>query len=227
MTARIRTGTSFDLWPDLKNGVGGQRDVDELDWRHALFGEPVPDLTLEQEVLCIARWELHRTTGRITSVITPEYSWVASADINGSLGRIAATLSMRRGDLDSQVTRGGHWTPETFLDACDRGEEACDPVAYAALFGALVGFVPHMSSLMNGDLLSVTGYTFGAHCVRVALAVSDVYDTDRIARALRDVASTPTVIALALTHDAGKVLPGPGHASRSAQPAVHAARTIV
>lgn len=79
--ARERQGSPYLLEPDLKDGAGGQRDIDELVWRAAIAGggpaqtpgglvgpgalrsEELLALRDAQAVLTTARWMLHRAHG--------------------------------------------------------------------------------------------------------------------------------------------------------------------
>ncbi|MBC7266158.1 MAG: hypothetical protein H5T75_04175 [Coriobacteriia bacterium] len=228
LSARARTGSPFDLWPDLKNGAGGQRDVDELDWRALLLGESLPDLAREREVLCAARWALHVAVGRGATTVSPDQSHVPSSELHRALGTIAATLAVRRGAVDPSVMSGAHLTSEAFLEACDAGAESFEALAYAAFHGALDGFVPGLSALMTVRRPALGHrYTVGAHCVLAALSVAEVLHGDPLAASLCSPTCVPVAIAAALAHDAGKAVPGPGHAARSADPAASAARALV
>ncbi len=82
LAARERPGSPFELWPDLKEGRGGQRDLDELVWTSCvLAGRTGADLTSltaagslsdadlarclrASDVLTAARWVAHLTHGR-------------------------------------------------------------------------------------------------------------------------------------------------------------------
>lgn len=225
--SRVRTGTPFDLWPDLKNGVGGQRDLDELEWRKVLLGFDAPTLSDEQAVIVAARWALHVAAGRSASTLSPDHSAIGHARLHQAMGRIAAVLAVARGDVPADAASGEPWKPERLLEVCDAGEAEHDALAYAAFHGSLDGIVPGMSFLMTVRRPALGHrYTVGAHCLRAALAVRTIYDSDPLARSLCPPERLPTVIAAALAHDAGKAVPGPGHAERSAGPAAHAALAI-
>ncbi|MCX8007074.1 MAG: nucleotidyltransferase domain-containing protein [Coriobacteriia bacterium] len=224
LSSRVRTGTPFDLWPDLKNGAGGQRDLDELAWREALLGTPAPDLRTEQETLLAARWALHAVAGRSASSLSPDHGSIASGRLHEAMGRIAAALAVARGELSADITSGEPIDADAVLDACERGDEEFDALALAALSGALDDIVPGMSFLMTLRRPALGHrYTVGAHCIKAALAVNAIHDRDPLARTLCPPERLPTVVAAALAHDAGKAVPGPSHADRSAGPAAHAA----
>lgn len=227
LASRVRTGTPFDLWPDLKNGAGGQRDVDELEWRRVLLGFDAPYLTDEQDVLLSARWALHVAAGRSASTLSPDQAAIGHARLHRAMGRIAASLSIARGDLPADAASGAPWTPDKLLEACDTGEPEFEALACAALHGSLDPVVPGMSLLMSVRRPALGHrYTVGAHCLKAALSVRAIHDSDALARSLCPAERLPTVIATALAHDAGKAIPGPGHAERSAEPAARAALAI-
>ncbi len=227
LASRVRTGTPYDLWPDLKNGAGGQRDLDELEWRRVFLGYEAPDLSEEQSVVLAARWALHVAAGRSASTLSPDHPSIASARLHRSMGRIAAALSMARGEMPADAATGDPWTPERLLEVCDAGDEDFDTLACAALHEALDGIVPGMSFLMTARRPALGHrFTVGAHCLKAALLVREIHDSDALARALCPTERLPTVIAAALAHDAGKAILGPGHAERSAGPAAHAALAI-
>lgn len=227
LASRVRTGTPFDLWPDLKNGAGGQRDLDELEWRSILLGYDAPDLSQEQDALIAARWALHVAARRSASTLSPDHAAIGSARLHRAMGRIAAALSIARGEIPPDAATGDPWSPQQLLEACDAGETEFDTLACAALHGSLDVIVPGMSSLMTTRRPALGHrFTVGAHCLKAALLVREIHDSDALARSMCPPERLPTVIAAALAHDAGKMIPGPGHAARSAAPAAHAALAI-
>ncbi len=82
LAMRERPGSPFELWPDLKDGRGGQRDLDELRWTSCVaaahvgsdLGGLVPEGLLRDEelarcleasnLLTTARWWAHLVHGR-------------------------------------------------------------------------------------------------------------------------------------------------------------------
>ncbi|HSQ21221.1 MAG TPA: hypothetical protein VLQ52_00250, partial [Coriobacteriia bacterium] len=87
---RDRPGSPYLLEPDLKEGAGGQRDIDELVWHAALAsGVPARDafelltaglldsagldtLGEAQDAITAARWALHARAGRGRNLLTTE-----------------------------------------------------------------------------------------------------------------------------------------------------------
>jgi [protein-PII] uridylyltransferase len=101
LAARERHGSPYLLEPDLKDGSGGQRDLDELVWLGGvLAGRPVadPGALVDADVLdpdeaartvaagaaiTAARWEVHRLSPRPSSLLTLELSTEARVDAEG------------------------------------------------------------------------------------------------------------------------------------------------
>ena len=79
---RPRPGSPYELWPDLKEGRGGQRDLDEIAWTASamaaspavslstlvdaglLSGDEVALLADTQNIITTARWVTHLSHGR-------------------------------------------------------------------------------------------------------------------------------------------------------------------
>jgi [protein-PII] uridylyltransferase len=98
LTTRERPGSPYLLEPDLKEGAGGQRDLDEIVWLGGvLTGRPArtPDALEDAHVLdageagrlaaagaliAAARWEVHRLSPRPASLLTLELAAVARID---------------------------------------------------------------------------------------------------------------------------------------------------
>ena len=96
--ARPRPGSPYLLEPDLKEGAGGQRDLDEMAWLGGvLTGRPTADPSalvsagildtaevarLDQAgaLITAARWEVHRLSPRAASVMTLELAADARVD---------------------------------------------------------------------------------------------------------------------------------------------------
>ena len=82
LAARERPGSPFELWPDLKDGRGGQRDLDELVWTATVLAgtagaswtalsadaliptDEAGRLDRARDTLTMARWVAHAARGR-------------------------------------------------------------------------------------------------------------------------------------------------------------------
>lgn len=96
--ARERTGSPYLLEPDLKDGAGGQRDIDELVWHAAILaGRPVDttealveaglmsseefDALLDaQDAITAARWGLHIADPRAGNLLTLDLADAGGCD---------------------------------------------------------------------------------------------------------------------------------------------------
>ena len=112
---------AFLLEPDLKEGRGGLRDVHALGWAEAakvlLFEGDAPAIAAAYDTLLAVRVELHRTTGRVTEVLTlQEQDAVADAlgyasadDLMHAVSTAARTIAWTSDDTwrrISSVLRG-------------------------------------------------------------------------------------------------------------------------
>ena len=104
---RERPGSPYLLEPDLKEGAGGQRDIDELVWHAALAsGAPARDafelltaglldaaaldaLGEAQDSITAARWELHAHAGRGRNLLTTEDAAEAGVDADATQRALA------------------------------------------------------------------------------------------------------------------------------------------
>ncbi|MHB8705109.1 MAG: HD domain-containing protein [Coriobacteriia bacterium] len=217
LAARPRPGSPYDLWPDLKDGAGGQRDLDELDWRAALLGMPMPgDLDAARERITAARWGLHVAAGRKIASLTPDLEVPEGPALHEALATVHETLLVARGDLDADSLAGSPWDASALLRALGLGPDALSAVECAARRGALEYLVPGLASLMTLPRPALSHrFTVGAHTLLAAALIAGSRDTDRVARALAPGSGDARVLyAATLAHDAGKLTEGPGHSMR-------------
>jgi len=218
--------SAYALEPDLKDGAGGQRDIDELVWRALLSGAadsaPGPDqLEGAQDRISAARWVLHRSAGRKSAVLDGETAEEMNVD-RASLAEARAiaheTLLVARGVLPPHALDPTPWSQAALLGALEAGRESLPSLECASRRGAIDGIVPGMSQLMTLARPALSHrLTVGAHSLLTATYIAEAGAQDPLAaRALDAVADRRPLLAAALTHDAGKVVPGLGHASRSA-----------
>ncbi len=258
--ARPRPGSPYLLEPDLKEGAGGQRDLDALGWAAAVLqGLPVSAgpgwaplaahglladdevrlLDAAADVVAAARWSLHLAQRRPTSVLSPDLALDLSLDLEALQGALADVdhvfLRARRRAATGTVPRprsGAAISPPRVLPAppdtaaaviaaCSAGPGGLPALEEAAWSGALDALLPGLRALMTARRPGLSHlYTVGDHSLRCAIAAlaPDVDDpiAGRAAAALPD----PRVLVVAaLSHDAGKATPGPGHAERGASAA--------
>lgn len=233
LEGRDRPGSPYLLEPDLKEGAGGQRDIDELVWRAALAtGRTAHDargllahgrlsaadldrMTSVQDSITAARWRLHRSARRKTSRLTLD---VADDSTSSSLHRALAAadlfLSQVRGPAELDADRP--WTAGRVFTAVGHGPAAQIELERAAFQGRLDHLLPGLCELMTlrrpglGHRLTV-----GAHMIAAACLIAQAGEDDpRATEALRQMRDIRPVVVAALTHDAGKMTPGPGHAVR-------------
>ncbi len=107
LRSRDRTGSPYLLEPDLKEGAGGQRDLDELTWTAAILsgtpaGDPSPLVALgvlspgEAAVLAVAseritaaRWALHLASPRPTSLLSLDVAEELGQDVSAVQAALA------------------------------------------------------------------------------------------------------------------------------------------
>jgi [protein-PII] uridylyltransferase len=232
LATRPRPGSPYLLEPDLKEGAGGQRDLDELAWtaavlsaapagdHSALVGMGVIDageatrLDAAAHAITAARWALHRASSRPTSVLDVESAEDVRSDVRGIhasladahhlLLRVRARLAGRALEWDALTDA---MTSEELFAMLDAGTESLPALEDAAWSGRLDDLLPGF-----GDLLMLRRpaighlYTVGAHSLRCATLARDA-SREAPSRALQ---------AASLLHDAGKVQAGPGHQHRGA-----------
>ncbi len=214
----------YALEPELKDGAGGQRDLDELLWR-TLLGDFAADalsradMQLAQERITSARWLLQRSAGRKVALLDGE-----TADENGIdrtalvVARASAheMLLVARSVLEPAALNPTAWDAGTLLGTLDRGSSTLPQLECAAHRSALDGLVPGLSGLMTLVRPALSHrLTVGAHSLLAATYLTEVGATDTLAaRALKAVGDRIPLLAAALAHDAGKAVAGPGHAAR-------------
>ncbi len=238
--ARARTGSPYLLAPDLKEGAGGQRDIDELVWRAALeAGRPlmgVPgDTVLEdaQDAITAARWRLHlhRPTARnLMSVADAEASGIDADAVQHALATVQHMLLEAR-EADPHRTRRPDAAPPASLDLADlvsaarEGARALPRLERAAYAGGLDHAAPGFSALMTLRRPDLSHrYTVGAHSLHTLVSLFEG-EQERARDALPPELLGPLAVA-ALTHDIGKREPGPDHAERGATEAASVAERL-
>lgn len=242
---RPRPGSPYLLEPDLKEGAGGQRDLDELTWTAAvLSGAPASDpsplvalgiLTAEElerlaaasEVLTAARWLLHRAEPRHREVLSVENAedLPESACLAEALADVSHTLVRVRRRLAGTPQPALPDTPAALFAALAEGSPALPLLEEAVWAGALEPLLPGMRALtyLRRPGLSHT-LTVGAHCLAAAAFVADAPSRDSFAaEALERIPDRRPLMTAALTHDFGKRHPGPGHPERGEEYARQAA----
>lgn len=232
LARRERPGSPYLLEPDLKDGAGGQRDIDEMVWTAAvLSGAPAHDtlplaslgvidareaacLAAAGEAITAARWSLHVATARPTSLLDLETAdeldadpvrlHAAMADAHHLLLRIRARVSGH--PLPWDGTRDAMLPEELFADL-DAGEGSIPALEDAAWSGRLDDLVPGSADLMTLRRPAIGHhYTVGAHSLRCATLAGDAAGGS----------PSRSLLAAALLHDIGKVQAGPGHERRGA-----------
>ncbi len=249
LDARGRRGSPYDLEPDLKEGAGGQRDIDELAWRSALAtGTPVgavapgashgiltaaavTSLAHAQDRITAARWVVHLENGRKTSVLSLEDADALGDDVEGlhaALAEVSETLLAVRSALPPLTSPPEPWTAGRLLRALAGGTASLDDLERAARHGALDDLVPGMSALMTLRRPALTHrFTVGAHSLLAATLVAEAPGSDALAaQALAAQPDLRVLLAAALAHDAGKVQSAAGHPARGQAAAAATARAL-
>lgn len=219
LAARPRPGSPYDLWPDLKEGAGGQRDLDEISWRAIVSQRTSPtELAEAQEAVTAERWRLHCDAGRKTARLTPESDHQGLELLHAALALVHESLLVARGDLTPDALSPTPWTAARLLESLSAGERELPALECAARSGALDALVPGLSALMTLRRPALTHtLTVGAHTLLASALVTTHYESDRLARTLID-GSTDlrTLFAAVLSHDVGKRIEGEGHPERGA-----------
>jgi [protein-PII] uridylyltransferase len=243
---RERPGSPYLLEPDIKEGAGGQRDLDELVWLAALLtGRPQrsPDVLVDEGLLdrdeserlaraqaeiLEARWRLHVAADRPSDVVTldaaaaggvrTERLQAALADVH----HLLIAVRRRREDptlAQSSAEAPRAWSAERLLETLARGPEALPVLEEAAWSGSLKDVLPGIRARMTLRRPGLSHrLTVGAHSLQAAVSVATLADGDRFAEQL--LASVPDrtpLLLAALVHDFGKDVAGPGHESRGAE----------
>lgn len=238
ITARERPGSPYLLEPDLKDGAGGQRDIDELVWRTALaLGMPAHapaglvetgllsewEATLlesAQDAITATRWAIHRSDGRArnTLYVTDEDDLPVNASATQrALEVVHHTLLAVRDRTAGRPTPPQ--TPITFdelIGLARADASGLDTLESAVYSGRFEHAVPGFREVMTLRRPALTHrYTVGAHSLRAltALSTGPAVAADML----------PALVIATLTHDLGKREPGPGHAPRGSASAAEAA----
>ncbi|MBN2848252.1 MAG: hypothetical protein JXP72_07375 [Coriobacteriia bacterium] len=240
---RNRPGSPYLLEPDLKEGTGGQRDIDELVWHAALAsGVPARDafelLTVglldsaeldalgdAQDAITAARWALHARAGRGRNLLGTEDAAEAGVDADAAqraLAVVAETLVAVRERLEGTRAEG-RLAPLTLRDlrsAALAGPAALPDLERAAWRCQLDTLAPGFSELMTLRRPALSHrLTVGAHCL-AALTLLARPQTEATGHArsgasqLPDSPLTDALVVAALAHDLGKRQAGAGHAER-------------
>lgn len=234
---RERTGSPYLLEPDLKEGAGGQRDLDELVWRAALeAGAPAATflplslladderacLADAQDALTTARWQLHLHAGRGDNRMTldaAEAAAVAADEVQRALECVHHTLHAVRARAAGAEAGAHPLRSLAELRALAEGPDAAEALETLAYHGGFEAAVPGFATLMTLRRPALSHrYTVGAHSLRALVSAAHAEGlTPRQADAL---------LLAALTHDLGKREPGPGHAGRGTAMVPDVARAL-
>ena len=247
IAARERPDSPYLLEPDLKNGAGGQRDLDELVWRAAVAtAAPAHDawplvsagvLDVEgaaalfdaQDAITRARWKLHAFAGRARNTMTVDDADVAGVDaervqralesVHHALTEVRSGPSVADGASEEPLTAG----EIAALGA--GGADALPALERAARLGLLDRAVPDFSGLMTLRRPALSHrFTVGAHCLRTLVFALGA--DPAMPHATLDPEAGDALLVAALAHDVGKREPGPGHAARGAAQAPDTARRL-
>jgi UTP:GlnB (protein PII) uridylyltransferase len=247
ISTRERAGSPYLLEPDLKEGAGGQRDLDELTWIGAaltrrpqettrgLLDAGVIDsqeyalLDAAAEHVTSARWAVHRQVPRPTSLMTLELAadsglalealQAALADVHHLLLRVRARLGLGTAFYDPRTTPASPLHPDDVFALLDQGTGAVPQLEEAAWSGLLEDLVPEFGALMTVRRPALSHrFTVGAHCVRCATyAVGAADDHPEAAYELAHLADRKPLQVAALVHDIGKAGPAGDHAAAGAR----------
>ena len=249
LDGRSRRGSPYDLEPDLKEGSGGQRDIDELVWRSALaLGSPVGtvapaasprvltgaamiSLAHAQDRITAARWMVHLENDRKAAALSLDDADALGDDLAGlhaALAEVSETLLAVRGTLPLLGSPPVPWTADELLHALAGGTAALNAIERAARHGALDGLVPGISALMTLRRPALTHrFTVGAHSLLAAALIAEAAGSDALSgEALAAQVDPRVLLAAALSHDAGKVELGAGHPARGQAAAISTALAL-
>jgi [protein-PII] uridylyltransferase len=179
LASRERPGSPYLLEPDLKDGSGGQRDLDEMTWLGASLGgrpssttdalvsgsllDPAESARLVRAgaLITAARWEVHRRSPRPTSLMTLELAAECEVDVERvqqALADVHHTLLRVRGRAAGRPTRfdphGGDpgsvsIEGPVLFALLETGEAAVPALEEAAWAGLLDDLVPSFGELMT------------------------------------------------------------------------------
>ena len=246
-SARPRPGSPYELEPDLKEGAGGQRDIDEVTWRTAvaipspvarpgvaaselLGSSQLGDLATAQDRISAARWLLHRSVGRKQAILdfeTVEAIPMAAEGLHSALASVHELLMAVRGELPAADLHPRQWTPEELLGTLARGSSVLPRLECAARRGALETLAPGLAELMVLRRPALDHrFTVGAHSLLTAALAAGLSATDSIAASVTSADLRLALTTACITHDSGKIVPGPSHAERGQAAAAQTARAL-
>jgi len=232
---RERPGSPYLLEPDLKNGAGGQRDLDELVWYSAILtGERAEDertlgrlglitadeehaLAGAQQAITAARWQLHTAARRGTNTLSIDDAENLGIDAD-SVQRALATCHHTLLDVRDRLS-GAPAAPTGQLSIADL--EACAQSQLSGIVeweravwdGRLEDAAPGFRELMVLRRPALTHqFTVGAHSLRTLAALGD--PEPGVLGVSPDAEYARALLVAALAHDVGKRVPGDGHAVR-------------
>jgi UTP:GlnB (protein PII) uridylyltransferase len=243
LTARDRPGSPYLLEPDLKDGAGGRRDLDELTWIAAVlsgvpqsgpaalgglgFLDPSEIATLldASERLDAGRWVAHRAAPRATGTLTIEDAGDSGLDaeaLQGALAdvhhltlRVRARLAGRTTAFDPRQGAPTAVGGPGLFGLLSGGDDSLPALEEAAWAGLLDDLAPAFGELMHIRRPALSHvFTVGAHCLRSATAIASSGDQPDITRALEGAGDRRALLTAAFLHDVGKTQRGPGHAER-------------
>lgn len=241
---RDRRGSAYLLEPDLKEGVGGRRDFDELTWtaslvtgvrqsdpsslvKHGLLSSAeLVALTDDADAVATARWELHAGGhGDLLSLDAVSYLTRVDAErVQAALGSTALALERVRARLAGHPRRETDLGPREILSLLEQGPASLGELELAASAGQLDSCLPGYSALMSTRRPGLGHeFTVGAHCLKAASVTSCLPPDGALSRSLDTLRDPRVLLVAALTHDVGKMDAGPGHSERGVAPAVRAA----
>jgi [protein-PII] uridylyltransferase len=202
LTSRERPGSPYLLEPDLKNGAGGQRDLDELTWLGCvLAGRPCADptaladsgvidtaelerLRLAGSLITAARWAVHHLSPRASALMTIELASESGLDaerVQDALADAHHLLLRVRGRLEGRATPFDPRTATSVapLDAealfrlLDAGEGSLAALEEASWTGLLDDLAPAFGELMSVRRPALSHrLTVGAHCLHAAVSLA-------------------------------------------------------
>ena len=243
LTARERPGSPYLLEPDLKDGAGGRRDVDELTWLAAVLsgapqlgpaalcelglldGPDVEALGRAADLLDAGRWVVHRASPRASAMLTIEEAeesgfdaealQAAMADVHHLTRRVRGRLAGCPTTFDSRLGAPAALEGVGLFGLLDRGDDALPSLEEAAWAGLLDDLAPAFGELMHVRRPALSHvFTVGAHCLRCATAIASASAQPDIMRALEGTGDRRPLLTAAFLHDVGKSQRGPGHAER-------------
>ncbi|MHB9003140.1 MAG: [protein-PII] uridylyltransferase family protein [Coriobacteriia bacterium] len=235
--ARIRTrersGSPYLLEPDLKEGAGGRRDLDELVWTAAIVsGRPCHDcsplveagvlspaelaaLRIAEDTTAAARWLVHRAgPGNTMTREIAEEPRVAALPFQDALATTDRMLRLVRGRLAGKPDAPA-WplTPDEVFGYLDSDPAALEDAAFTGRLEVLLPGFRELMTLRRPGLAHTL--TVGAHSIATAAALLQPAG-EVAARSAAAIAAPRPLQLAALVHDAGKAESGPGHAERGA-----------